>query len=518
VTRSLTVPEPELSAGELQARFERLQARLVPLWRSIERFTPDDQTIVVVPSITVDYELRGSAAQAYEERYLFMLLLLRQPRAHMVYVTSQTIQPEVIDYYLGLLPGVIPSHARRRLQLVAPNDGGPQPLTVKLLQRPRLLEQIRSLIRNPERAHLAPFNTTVHERDLALRLGIPMYGADPRHVRFGTKTGCRRLFRETGVAHPAGVEDVHSESDLLDALLQLRTEHPEIDQVMLKHNEGVSGDGNAVVDLRGLERRPSRDELRSRVRSMRLEAKQVGTQQYLDKLDRKGGVVEQRIVAEQLHSPSVQLRITPLGQVQLLSTHDQLLGGPSGQTFQGCLFPANESYAAVISREAFKVGRRLAQEGVLGRFALDFLVARTPRGYDPYAIEINLRKGGTTHPFLTLQFLTDGSYEPESAMFTSARGAWKYFVASDCVCSSRYRVFQPGDLFDLAVRHGLHYDHARETGVVFHMMTALGDLGRTGLTAVENSRPAARALYERTISVLDSEAREALAPRPLPEV
>ena len=514
----LTVPPLGHSPDELQARFERLQARLVPLWRSIERFTPDEQTIVVVPSITVDFELRASAAQAYEERFLFMLLLLRQPRARMIYVTSQTIQPHVIDYYLGLLPGVIPSHARDRLRLVAPNDGGPQPLTVKLLQRPRLLEHIRGLIRDPERAHLAPFNTTIHERDLALRLGIPMYGADPQHIGFGTKTGCRRLFRETDVAHPAGVEDVRTESDLVEALLELRAEHPDIEQVMVKHNEGVSGDGNAVIDLRGFSGRPSRDEIRARMHAMQLEAKDSTTEQYLDKLARKGGIVEQRIVADELFSPSVQLRITPLGEVQLLSTHDQLLGGPSGQTYQGCLFPASESYAPMISREALKVGRRLAIEGVLGRFALDFLVARTAHGYAPYAIEINLRKGGTTHPFLTLQFLTDGNYDAETARFTSARGAQKHFVASDCVSSPRYRVFQSDDLFDIAVRRGLHYDHARETGVVFHMMTALGDLGRTGLTAVDNSRAAAQALYQRTVSVLDEEAREAAAPRPLPEV
>src|SRR5207237_5525384 len=57
----------------------------------------------------------GAVMQAYEERFLFLLLLLRQPRARLIYVTSQTILPSVIDYYLGLLPGVIPSHARQRL-------------------------------------------------------------------------------------------------------------------------------------------------------------------------------------------------------------------------------------------------------------------------------------------------------------------------------------------------------------------------------------------------------------------
>ena len=35
-----------------------------------------------------------------QERFLFMLLLLRQPRARLIYVTSQTILPSIIDYYL----------------------------------------------------------------------------------------------------------------------------------------------------------------------------------------------------------------------------------------------------------------------------------------------------------------------------------------------------------------------------------------------------------------------------------
>ncbi len=146
--------------------------------------------------------------QPYEERYLFLLLLLRQPKARLIYVTSQPILPSVVDYYLDLLPGVIPSHARPRLFTVPVLDGTPRPLSIKLLERPRLLERIRALIPDPHRAHMVPYNTTELERDLAVRLGIPMYGADPRHFPLGTKSGCRRLFEEEGVPHPMGVENL----------------------------------------------------------------------------------------------------------------------------------------------------------------------------------------------------------------------------------------------------------------------------------------------------------------------
>src|SRR5438034_11842901 len=118
--------------------FDQLQKKLVPLWESIQSFNQTEQTIVVIPSLSVDFMATGSEIQAYEERFLFLLLLLRQPRARLIYVTSQAIAPSIIDYYLDLLPGVIPSRARQRLFLLSPLDASVRSLTEKLLQRPRL--------------------------------------------------------------------------------------------------------------------------------------------------------------------------------------------------------------------------------------------------------------------------------------------------------------------------------------------------------------------------------------------
>lgn len=503
-----------LSPEEADARFEALQRKLVPLWTSIRALSQDPQTIVVVPSLSIDFPLRPSEIQAYEERYLFLLLLLRQPHARLIYASSLAIDPKVIDYYLGLLPGVIASHARRRLHLVAPMDGRSRPLSLKLLERPRLLAQIRSLIPDPDRAHLVPFNTTVLERDLALCLGIPMYGADPKHLDFGTKSGSRRLFAAAGVPHPIGREDLWSEGDMVEALVALRAEKPALRSVIVKLNEGVSGDGNAVVELAGLAPPGApgeREALAGRLRAMQPEARGTSYEQFLGRLERVGGIVEERIVGGAMRSPSAQLRITPLGEVEQLSTHDQLLGGPSGQSFLGARFPADPAYAASIMQAATRVGERLAAAGVLGRFAIDFIVSRVEDGaWDLNAIEINLRKGGTTHPFLTLQFLTDGQYDPATGVFTTPRGQAKHFVASDHVESPLYRTFTPDDLFDIAVRHGIHFDQARQIGVVFHMLPALGDCGRCGLTAVADSPEAAEALYQRAIAILDQEAEAAL--------
>lgn len=490
-----------------QASYDALQAKLVPLWKSIEYLNTDEQTIVVVPSAHIDVKLTASELQAYEERYLFLLFLLRQPRARMIYVTGQTIHPDIIDYYLDLMPGVIRSHARSRLFFVSPMEATDRALSDKLLDRPRLIDRIRDLIVDPDRAHLVPFMTTWADRELAMRLGIPMYGADPKDVHFGTKSEGRKLFARAGIPHPAGKEDLHSLHDVVVATLGLLEGAPDTDRVIVKHNEGVSGFGNAIVNLTDLPAGTERaDAVKERICSMTLNEHAGTIDDYFETLSIEGGIVETMIRGEQLPSPSVQMRITPLGKVEVLSTHDQILGGESGQVFMGSRFPANPEYAVQISRSAREVGELLSASGVIGRFAIDFMMTRTDDGWQDHAIELNLRKGGTTHPFLTLQFLTDGDYDEASGHFLAPSGQRKFYVASDHLKAEGLDRLTPQDLLDIALMKDLHFNQATQTGSVFHMLSALPTHGYVGVTSVGNSASEAQDRYDTVVSILTEEA------------
>jgi hypothetical protein len=495
------------------ARFDELQRRIGPVWESLGS-NREQESVIVVPSVTLDKlgAQSGSLLQAYEERFLFLLLLLRQSRLHMVYVTSMPVAPSVVEYYLHLLPGVIPSHALARLHLVSVGDSSPRPLSEKVLERPRFVARLAALIPDPSRSHLVPYNTTPLERDLAIALGIPMYGADPRLFPLGTKTGARRLFGQVGVRYPLGYENLHHLDEVAGRLAELRAQRPSVTEALVKLDEGVSGEGNALVDLRGLPvpgAAGEREELDRRLQAMRFELPTTTLPAYAAKLAERGGIVEERIVGEEIRSPSVQLRVLPSGEVELLSTHDQLLGGPSGQSYLGATFPADSAYAGRISEDARRIGERLAEEGVLGRFAIDFVVVREASAWTPYAIEINLRKGGTTHPFLTLQFLTDGRYDAQTNRFLTPDGREKHLAATDHLESPLLRGLSTDDLFDVVARNGLHFDQARQSGVVFHMISCLTEHGRVGLTAVGDSADAAMATYQRAEAVLLAEARAA---------
>jgi pheganomycin biosynthesis PGM1-like protein len=505
----------DLGEEERYRSFDDLQLAMPAVWDSMRRGLADE-SVVVVPSISIERTTPGSGTvmQALEERALFLLLLLRQPQLRMIYVTSQPIPESIVEYYLGLLPGVIPSQARARLTIVPVGDASSVSLSAKLLARPRLLREIRAMVPNPDRCHLIPYNTTPLERDVALSLGIPMYGSDPRLAELGSKTGCRRTFEELGVTCPVGAEDLHTLDEIVAAVQGMRVRRPSLTQAIVKLNEGVSGAGNALVDLHGLPAIGASDEaaaITERILAMQPEAEGLAVDVFLTAFEKHGGIVEERITGTALTSPSVQMRALPDGTVELLSTHDQVLGGASGQKYLGCVFPANPEYAAAIAEPAMVIGRRLAAIGVLGRFAVDFVVVQDDSGaWTPYAIELNLRKGGTTHPFLTLQFLTDGSYDGESGVFLTPTGTPKYLVATDHFEDDRLKALTVRELFDAVVQHGLHFDQARRTGVVFHMISCLTECGRVGLTAVGDSPDDAWRIYEEAQSVLLREAELAL--------
>lgn len=479
--------------------FDALQQKLVSMWPAIGGPTEEHKTMVVVPSVSMDFppEL-GPVLPAYEERYLFLLFLLAQPRAVVIYLTGQPILPRIVDYFLALVPPPHAATARERLHLISIGDPSPRPLTTKILERPRTLERIRALIPDPERAHIVPFMTSDLEEQLAVRLGIPVYGADPRLLRHGTKTGSRRLFAEAGVAHPRGFEDLRSAEEVIGAARDLAAAMPPVTQAVLKLNEGVGGYGNALVDVAAT--------AAGTITASLANAGVDGLPStYLDALAQEGAVIEERIAGDDFRSPSAQLRIAPGGEVELLSTHDQILGGPSGQEYYGARFPADAGYAKALGDAGLRVGRLLARAGVLGRFAIDFVVTREKGAvWDVRAIEINLRKGGTTHPFLTLQLLTGGHYDAARAEFRSPTGT-KHYVATDHLTDERLLRLTSDDLLDIAAADDLAWDEVRQSGVVFHMISALPVAGRVGFTAIGDSAEHAQELHDRaTARLLDA--------------
>lgn len=495
-------------------QFALLQQRLPQLFARAFHDRHAPQTIVVIPSLTLDREeLRKlEGAVHYEERLLCLLMLLRFPRANIVYVTSEPLAPSIVDYYLHLLPGIPPSHALRRLTLLSCDDASTDSLTAKILARDDLVERMRASIPDLLAAHMTCFNVTALERTLAVRLGIPIYGCDPDLVHLGSKSGSRETFRRAGVPLPYGHERLRDAHDIVHALADLKRHDPTLRKAMVKLDEGFSGEGNAVFSFDGAPlsalRAKSADPLVRWVRNamsthLRCVAEVESWESFTEKFSRMQGIVECFVPGDVVRSPSVQCRIDPLQHASVVATHDQILGGTSGQVYLGCRFPADAAYCPDLHDYGTRVARVLAQEGVLARFAVDFMTVQRDGIWHTTAIEINLRKGGTTHPFLMLEFLTDGSYDTASSTFHSRHGIPCYYHATDNLQQPWYVGLTPDRLIDIAVNNDLHFDAATQEGVMFHLIGALEDHGKVGTLCVGRTRENAERVYEHTVSALD---------------
>lgn len=508
---------------EAVERFRQLQNQLREwtrspeegkLWQSVDIFDQDDYDILVIPSFSIDQQVgdKVTGFLHYEERLLFSLIRLRNPLTRVIYITALPLCPIVVDYYLQLLPGIPFSHARDRLLLISTYDGSLKPLTQKILERPRLVAKIRRALR-PDKSYMVCYNSTDLEQQLSLKLGIPLLAASPEVLTWGSKSGSRRIFAEAGIPHPDGSFTVRNVADLIQELWLLWQRQPELNKIVIKLNEGFSGEGNAILDLRPIQNyAPDRSDRASTKTAIEKQLTKMNFQgvgetwtTFSARIPELGAIVEAFIEGEVKRSPSVQGYIRPSGEVEIVSTHDQILGGVDGQVYEGCYFPADEGYRLRLQELGLKIGEVLAAKGAIERYGVDFVTVQDPqtKEWDIQAIEINLRKGGTTHPFMTLRLLVNGTFDYDTGKYFSQQNQEKYYIATDNLQKEQYRGLLPDDLMDIIAQERLHFDSSSRTGTVFHLMGALSEFGKLGLTSIGNSPAEAREIYQRVESVLD---------------
>jgi hypothetical protein len=479
--------------------FDELQQRLGPALDANRPGSGIDHVMVTLPSFSVSESILshyGDRIPSLEHRYLNAMLIAGRIRdCRSITVLSRLPDPAIVEYYLSLIPEDGRESARSRSTLIEVNDGTTRSVAAKLVDRPDLLAQIREQV-GDRPALIEPWNVTENEVALALALGIPINGSNPKLRWLGFKSEGRRLMRRAGVPVPYGVEDVRTVDDVVAAIRAIREARPDAPGVVIKHDDSGAGDGNVVLDLEPMASAPDPDAwLRERVDGL--------PDWYRTDLE-QGGIVEERIAGERFSSPSAQVDIKPDGRVVVLATHEQVLGGDSGQVYLGCRFPADPAYAPELARFAAAIGAELAEAGALGRFSVDFVASADSggRAWHLYALEINLRKGGTTHPYAALRNVAPGRYEPETGQWLTADGSTRCYSATDNLLDPAWTGLAPRAVIDAVADAGLQFDPETATGVILHMLSGLAIDGRFGLTAIGETPLDARRLHDAAHSAV----------------
>jgi pheganomycin biosynthesis PGM1-like protein len=476
-----------------------LERRLGPALAANRPGSDVDHVLIALPSYSVSESLLshyGDRIPSLEHRYLGAILIpARVPSCEIVYISSRRPEQAAIDYYPALLPPERRTQVEGRIRIMEWNDGTPRSVAARLVSRPDLIADLRTMIAGRP-ALIEPWNVTEHEVALALALDVPINGTRPELRPIAFKSAGRRLLAEAGVSVPLGREDVRTVDDVIEAVLAIRAEHPDAPGVVIKHDDSGAGDGNVVIDLAPLE------DAADPIAWLR------GTIANLPDWYRQdlalGGIVEERVVGTRFTSPSAQADIRPDGEVVVLATHEQVLGGEGGQVYLGCRFPAHPAYAPRLADAARAVGEQLARRGALGRFSVDFVAAGDDAGrWRIDAIEINLRKGGTTHPYSALRNLVPGRYATDEGRWIADDGTSRAYSATDNLVDEAWLGLPVPAVIDAVAGAGLGFDHRTRTGVVLHMLSGLAIDGRLGLTAIGRTADEAISLHEGVRATLD---------------
>ncbi len=127
---------------------------------------------------------------------------------------------------------------------------------------------------------------------------------------------------------------------------------------------------------------------------------------------------------------------------------------------------------------------------------MDFVATEEPGGRRVHAVEVNLRKGGTTPPFTALRHLAPGRYEPDLGQWITEDGGTRCYRSSDNLVDPAWIGLAPRQVVDAVTGAGLRFDRRTGTGVVLHMLSGLAIDGRFGLTALGLSPAHALELFE----------------------
>lgn len=486
--------------------------------------------VLVIPSLSFSAKelCNIEGIHHYEERALYVLFALNDPSTRLTVVTSAPIDTWILRYHFSLLPPHRRNDCENRITFYSVGDTSDNYcLTEKILNHPRLLDRLK---RRTSSSHgdikrvMMVYRATFHEEKLARILGLELHAAKPEQAIYGTKNGSRSIFRRLGIPCADGTYKAEKDlSVLAKSMWKVLRRNPGATKGIVKLSDGFAGIGNAIIDVTKVQQ--CLMQIEERLDSTDLSLKKL-TQEALEtmtfhshnwktfsaELKEMGAIFELFIGihkgSAKATSPSAQVVISEDGSVSVLSTHEQIL---EDQVYEGCEFPCRIEYREQLMAHAKTIGEFLSGCNVRDRFGVDFLCV--PRSkcnkWDIFAVEINLRTTGTTHPWMTMKLLTHGKTDSKTGIFKSAAGGQKCYLSSDHVSDPSLKRLAPQDLYELMMhRLDLHWDYNRETGVIFHMIGRMPEGGVVSMTAIGNSSEEARTLFYKCRDYIIAEAKE----------
>ncbi|NDD46722.1 MAG: TRAP transporter small permease, partial [Synechococcaceae bacterium WB9_4xB_025] len=205
--------------------------------------------LLLVPSYSADPRTLASiqGMDSWVERHLIELRHLLHPGNRLVLVSPTPISEACLDAVLKLIPAAPAAWLHDRFQSLCLNDRSPRSLTHKLLDRPRLLEQLKAQLRPGSK--LGCYAVSNAEMVLAEQLNLQLEGTPAALAELGSKAGSAQVFADLALPHPRTTPLCLSLEQLGDASAELLLGQPDIQRLVVKLNRlaGWIADGAMLV-------------------------------------------------------------------------------------------------------------------------------------------------------------------------------------------------------------------------------------------------------------------------------
>ena len=508
-------------------KFQILQRRLRLNKRLFNFNYRGERTFVVVSGMNSDKfnlsQVKG--LNYYEERMLFFLFLLKYKKTKIVYVTSEDFNTSLFDYYINLISSKKKEvlDIQSRLIHISVKDNKFLSLTDKIIHSKKAIKDITSAISDKKSAALRCYNPTAAERELAIALDIPLFGSREKFDYVGTKSGSRKVFKLAELNLIPGSGYLKNFSELCLAMAKLIKDYPTYKRMVIKLDQGAAGRGNCVFSVENF---LEHDEIEISVKTnleklscsihkqfknySQFELENETAEHYIKEFNKIGGIAELYISGKIKYSPSVQLSISTAGIPSIVSTHEQILGGMENQKYLGCAFPALPDHRKLIIKEAKKVSAWMARKGMIGHFGIDFIAMKNKQEDKPkvYPIEINLRKGGTTHPFRIAYYLTRSKYNKLDGILYNGKTPI-YYISRDFIVDEKYKKFEPNELIELVQNSKINFNKNTKKGVLVFMSGTIREYGRFGAICIGHSPEDAQIYFKKLLRLVNTHSAKA---------
>lgn len=324
--------------------------------------------------------------------------------------------------------------------------------------------------------YIDAYQNTHEEEAFGKRIGLSVYANASLGLKFGTKSGFRKLAKQLKLPIPKGFESIKTIHEALFLINKLFSTG--VNKIIVKIDEGLSGAGQTMIRKNEFQSLSEEEQKEILIKAL----------SKVPQFSKTSGVTIEEWVGGVVASPSIQLEVTPQSEIRILSMKDQILEGEE-QWYIGCSYPVSslsQKQQELFVRDAKIFTQELVDRGFQGYLGMDSILLKDGT---VLWVEANIRKPGTFYPRVIAEKVNGGTLK--NLFYYACDFTIPKFRGKSCKVVLN------------SLKHYLYPMRDEKRGVIVYNTGALLDAGRFDVVCIGKSTQDARFIFDQIKSLID---------------